>query len=86
MYTSCGLHRPESSAAVGEVEGPERAAILSARRVRRLEILVQLRKLYRNLIRGDALLAEAAPIYKAGGAHILLSGTYKWHRSDLGLD
>ena len=51
------------------MEGPDRAAVLSARRVRRLEILVQLRKLYRNLIRGDSLLGEPAPIYKAEGSH-----------------
>ena len=67
------IRRPESSAASGEVEGPEWAAILSARRVRRLQILVQLRKLYRNLIRGHALLAELAPVYKAEGARGLLA-------------
>lgn len=63
--------RPENSAAASEVEGPDRAAILSARRVRRLEILVQLRKLYRNLIRGDSLLAEPAPVYRAEGLNSL---------------
>lgn len=64
--------RPESSAEAAEVEGPDRAALLSARRVRRLEILVQLRKLYRNLIRGDSLLGVPAPVYKAEGSHQLV--------------
>ena len=49
------------------MEGPDSAAVLSARRVRRLEILVQLRKLYRNLIRANGLLREPSPVYNAEG-------------------
>lgn len=33
------------------------------RRVWRLQVLVQLRKLYRNLLRAEQLLAQPAPVY-----------------------
>lgn len=36
---------------------------LSAERVQRLETLVELKKLYRNLIRAEALLALPSPVY-----------------------
>lgn len=44
---------------------------LSAERVQRLETLVELKKLYRNLIRAEALLALPSPVYtppEGGGA------------------
>ena len=36
---------------------------LSAQRVQRLETLVELKKLYRNIIRAEALLALRSPVY-----------------------
>lgn len=36
----------------------------SAERVKRLKILVQLRKLYRNLLRAERLLATASPVHQ----------------------
>jgi hypothetical protein len=47
---------------------------LSAERVQRLETLVELKKLYRNIIRAEALLALPSPVYTApeGAA---------WHRT-----
>lgn len=36
---------------------------VSAERVQRLETLVELKKLYRNLIRAEALLALPSPVY-----------------------
>lgn len=51
---------------------------LSAQRVQRLETLVELKKLYRNIIRAEALLALPSPVYTApegeagaGGTHVL---------------
>jgi len=41
---------------------------LSAKRVRRLDILVQLRKVYRNLIRAEGLLTLPTPVYQPAGA------------------
>ena len=41
---------------------------LSAKRVRRLDILVQLRKVYRNLIRAEGLLTLPTPVYRPAGA------------------
>lgn len=38
---------------------------LSAERVQRLETLVELKKLYRNIIRAEALLALPSPVYTA---------------------
>ncbi len=40
------------------------AVLQSADRVRRLGLLIRLRKLYRNLLRADGLLAQAAPVYR----------------------
>ena len=42
---------------------------LSAKRVRRLDILVQLRKVYRNLIRAEGLLTLPSPVYQPAGAN-----------------
>ncbi len=39
-------------------------AAASADRVRRLGLLIRLRKLYRNLLRAEGLLAQAAPVYR----------------------
>lgn len=36
---------------------------VSAERVQRLETLVELKKLYRNIIRAEALLALSSPVY-----------------------
>jgi hypothetical protein len=36
---------------------------ISAERVQRLETLVELKKLYRNIIRAEALLALSSPVY-----------------------
>ena len=36
----------------------------SAERVKRLKILVQLRKLYRNLLRAERLLATTSPVHQ----------------------
>ncbi len=41
------------------------AAAASGDRVRRLGLLIRLRKLYRNLLRADGLLAQDSPIYSA---------------------
>ena len=37
---------------------------MSAARVERLETLIRLRKLYRNLLRADRLLAQPIPVYQ----------------------
>jgi len=37
---------------------------LSAQRVQRLETMVEIKKLYRNIIRAEALLALPSPVYK----------------------
>ena len=37
---------------------------MSAARVERLETLIRLRKLYRNLLRADRLLAQPTPVYQ----------------------
>ena len=52
---------PASAEAATEAE----AAALSGDRVRRLGLLIRLRKLYRNLLRADGLLAQDSPIYCA---------------------
>ena len=41
---------------------------ISAERVERLETLIRLRKLYRNLLRADQLLAQPSPVYQRSGA------------------
>ena len=41
---------------------------ISAERVERLETLIRLRKLYRNLLRADRLLAQPSPVYQSLGA------------------
>ena len=40
---------------------------ISAERVERLETLIRLRKLYRNLLRADRLLAQPSPVYQSLG-------------------
>lgn len=40
------------------------APATSAARVERLGVLIRLRKLYRNLLRADGLLAEPSPVYQ----------------------
>ena len=57
------LRRPENQA----VSATDPIA-LSAKRVRRLDILVQLRKVYRNLIRAEGLLGLPSPVYQPAGA------------------
>lgn len=52
---------PASTEAATEAD----AAALSGDRVRRLGLLIRLRKLYRNLLRADGLLAQGSPIYCA---------------------
>jgi hypothetical protein len=61
-----GCCRPENQAAAATD-----AIALSAKRVRRLDILVQLRKLYRNLIRAEGLLALQSPVYRPAGMVLL---------------
>lgn len=47
---------------------------ISAERVERLETLIRLRKLYRNLLRADRLLAQPSPVYQSlGGSRPILS-------------
>lgn len=50
----------------GPPEAPAAAdpVTTSAERVKRLKILVQLRKLYRNLLRAERLLATSSPVYQ----------------------
>jgi hypothetical protein len=61
-----GCCRPENQAAAATD-----AIALSAKRVRRLDILVQLRKLYRNHIRAEGLLALQSPVYRPAGMVLL---------------
>ncbi|BDA41254.1 probable mitochondrial proton/calcium exchanger protein at C-terminar half [Coccomyxa sp. Obi] len=42
----------------------EEEAPATAPRVQRLEVLIRLRKLYRNLLRADGLLAQPSPVYQ----------------------
>ena len=53
----CRSGPPEAPAAADPVT-------TSAERVKRLKILVQLRKLYRNLLRAERLLATSSPVYQ----------------------
>lgn len=48
----------------GEAAPAEDPVAKSAERVKRLKILVQLRKLYRNLLRAERLLATTSPVYQ----------------------
>ena len=59
--------RTSGSNAEHEVEEGEWPRI-SAERVERLETLIRLRKLYRNLLRADRLLAQPSPVYQSLGA------------------
>lgn len=43
------------------------ASAAAAYRVARLQALVEVRKLYRNLIRAQWLLAQKAPVYSSAG-------------------
>ena len=61
------------------------AVLQSADRVRRLGLLIRLRKLYRNLLRADGLLAQAAPVYRPPAelpgvlpAAVAREGTLAW--------
>ena len=56
------LHRNSSSAAADAEH--EEFPRMSAARVERLETLIRLRKLYRNLLRADRLLAQPIPVYQ----------------------
>lgn len=53
----------------------EEDAPATAPRVQRLEVLIRLRKLYRNLLRADGLLAQPSPVYqpfeRPGVLHLL---------------
>ena len=71
-----------SSSAEHEVEEGEWPRI-SAERVERLETLIRLRKLYRNLLRADRLLAQPSPVYQTLGAlpgphHIVALPQKRW--------
>lgn len=48
----------------GETAPTEEPVEKSAERVKRLKILVQLRKLYRNLLRAERLLATTSPVHQ----------------------
>lgn len=48
----------------GEAAPTEDPVEKSAERVKRLKILVQLRKLYRNLLRAERLLATTSPVHQ----------------------
>ncbi len=61
------IRRASSSSAEHEIEEGEWPRI-SAERVERLETLIRLRKLYRNLLRADRLLAQPSPVYQTLGA------------------
>lgn len=62
---SCSC-RSSSSIAEQEHEGEEAEyPEISAARVERLETLIRLRKLYRNLLRADRLLLQPMPVYQA---------------------
>lgn len=65
MHAQCRecLRGRETCRAQTEVEEQEAAAEV-APRVQRLEVLIRLRKLYRNLLRADGLLAQPSPIYQ----------------------
>ncbi|KAK9821246.1 hypothetical protein WJX74_000565 [Apatococcus lobatus] len=52
-----------SSASHQYWDGAHDAVEASVRRIWRLQVLVQLRKLYRNLLRAEQLLASPAPVY-----------------------
>ncbi|CAL8462025.1 g1556 [Coccomyxa elongata] len=54
-----------SSRAGAAVLDEEEEAPATAPRVQRLEVLIRLRKLYRNLLRADGLLAQPSPVYQA---------------------
>jgi hypothetical protein len=54
-----------AAAAPAEAAGdPVAALVAGSQRAQRLEVLVQLRKLYRNLLRASALLESPSPVYQ----------------------
>ena len=57
-----------SNSSTVEQEHEEEYPLISAARVERLETLIRLRKLYRNLLRADRLLAQPSPVYQRSGA------------------
>lgn len=66
---------------------PDEEQQKSEARVRRLKVLVQLRRLYRNLIRGQCLLDYPSPVYSQAGAHMLqCTSLVGCHQADLGMD
>lgn len=72
-----GSHSHDGSSLSSEIDA-EQALKASRRRIRRLELLAALRKLYRNLLRAEGLLAQPFPIWKAaehGGALGMHHGT-----------
>lgn len=58
---------------------PDEQQVAAEARVRRLKVLVQLRRLYRNLIRGQCLLDQPSPVYSQAGA--MLPAIVAEHRS-----
>ena len=66
--------RPDSQAVTSATD----PIALSAKRVRRLDILVQLRKVYRNLIRAEGLLSLPSPVYQPAGAVRSSDVPVKW--------
>lgn len=66
MHSTWGCwHRPPLLQSGGMEDAASAAA---AYRVARLQALVEVRKLYRNLIRAQWLLAQKAPVYSSAGA------------------
>ena len=48
-----------------EIAGECRGVAKSAKRIRRLEILISLRKMYRNMLRAQGLLAQPSPVFQS---------------------
>uniref|UniRef100_A0A383VBJ9 Letm1 RBD domain-containing protein n=1 Tax=Tetradesmus obliquus TaxID=3088 RepID=A0A383VBJ9_TETOB len=59
------LEQAPAAAAAAPAGPPRLLTGMSAQRVQRLETLVELKKLYRNCIRAEALLGRASPVYVA---------------------
>ena len=60
VLTLCGREAPPSP---GVVEATSAITSHALARQHRLNTLIKLRKLYRNLLRADGLLAQASPVY-----------------------
>lgn len=74
VLTNCSLLAPR----VGQAESAVTAdpVSTSAERVKHLKILVQLRKLYRNLLRAERLLATPSPVHQKPVQEPLRKGMY----------